>query len=44
MCAADYNTFQLNSNSNSNRLTLPKLTATVGKELRVYFIKTSVIF
>ena len=26
--------FQLNSNSNSNRLTLPKLTETVGKELR----------
>lgn len=26
--------FQLNRNSNSNRLTLPKLTATVGKELR----------
>lgn len=26
--------FQLNSNSNSNRPTLPKLTATVGKELR----------
>lgn len=34
MCAADHNTFPVNSNSNGNRLTLPKLTEAVGEELK----------
>lgn len=32
MCAADHNTFSVNSNSNGNRLTLPELTEAVGEE------------
>ena len=31
MCAADHNPFSVNSNSNSNRLTLPRLTEAVGE-------------
>lgn len=43
MCAAAHNAFSVNSNSKSNRLTLPRLTEAVGEELKEP-IKTTAMF